>query len=43
MQFLLNGISDDKLDIGPKCIKQLDEHGLRMKDALIALGEYEEE
>ena len=43
VQFLLNGISDDKLDISPKCIKFLDEHGLRMRDALKALGEYEEE
>ena len=43
VQFLLNGISDDKLDISPKCIKFLDEHGVRMKDALKALGEYEEE
>ena len=43
VQFLLNGISDDKLDISPKCIKFLDEHGLRMKDALKALGEFEEE
>jgi D-ribose pyranose/furanose isomerase RbsD len=40
---LLNGISDDKLDISPKCIKFLDEHGLRMRDALKQLGEYEEE
>jgi hypothetical protein len=39
----LNGISDDKLDMGPKCIKFLEDHGLRMRDALKALGEYEEE
>lgn len=43
VQFLLNGISDDKLDISPKCIKFLEEHGVRMKDALKQLGEYEEE
>ena len=30
VQFLLNGIADDKLDIGPTCIKFLEEHGLRM-------------
>ena len=39
----MNGISDDKLDIGPKCIKFLEDHGLRMREALKALGEYEEE
>jgi hypothetical protein len=39
----LNGISDDKLDMGPKCVKFLEDHGLRMRDALKALGEYEEE
>ena len=39
----MNGISDDKLDMGPKCVKFLDDHGLRMRDALKALGEYEEE
>jgi len=32
--FLLNGISDDKLDISPKCLQFLEEHGVRMKDAL---------
>lgn len=36
---LLNGIADDQQDIGPKCIKFLNEHGKRMKEALIALGE----
>ena len=39
VQFLLNGIADDKLDIGPKCIKFLDEHGVRMKEALKVIGE----
>ena len=43
VQFLLNGISDDKLDISPKCIKFLEDHGKRMKEALEALGELEEE
>lgn len=43
VQFLLNGISDDKLDIGPMCIDFLDEHGKRMKEALKALGEDEQE
>lgn len=42
-QFLLNGISDDKLDIGPTCIDFLEEHGKRMKEAMKALGEDEEE
>lgn len=35
----MNGIADDKLDISPKCINFLEEHGVRMKDALKALGE----
>jgi len=39
----LNGIADDKLDISPKCLKFLEDHGLRMQDALKQLGEYEEE
>ena len=34
VQFLLNGISDEVLDISPKCIQFLEEHGVRMKDAL---------
>jgi len=42
VQFLLNGIADDKLEIGPQCIKFLEEHGQRMKEALIALGEEDE-
>ena len=42
IQFLLNGIADDKLDIGPKCIGFLDEHSIRMREALKALGEDEE-
>ena len=42
VQFLLNGIADDKLDISPKCIKFLEEHGKRMHAALKALGDDEE-
>ena len=43
IQFLLNGIADDKLDIGPKCIVFLEEHSTRMREALKALGEEEED
>ena len=39
----MNGIADDKLDISPKCLKFLDDHGMRMQDALKQLGELEEE
>ena len=39
----MNGIADDKLDIGPKCIQFLEEHSKRMREALKALGEEEEE
>ena len=39
----MNGIADDKLDISPKCLKFLEEHGNRMKEALKALGEEEED
>ena len=39
----MNGIADDKLDISPKCLKFLEDHGMRMQDALKQLGEYEEE
>mmetsp|Transcript_2476 Transcript_2476/g.4180 ORF Transcript_2476/g.4180 Transcript_2476/m.4180 type:complete len:84 (+) Transcript_2476:456-707(+) len=41
VQFLLNGIADDKLDIGPKCIDFLEQHGLRMQEALVAIGDEE--
>jgi len=34
VQFLLNGIAEEALGVGPKCIKFIDEHGARMKDAL---------
>lgn len=40
---MLNGISDEVLDISPKCINFLEEHGNRMKDALIQLGALEED
>lgn len=43
VQFLLNGIADEALDISPKCIQFLEEHGVRMKDALIQLGDLEDE
>lgn len=43
VQFLLNGISDDKLDIAPQCIEFLEEHGKRMREAMKALGDDEEE
>ena len=43
IQFILNGIAEDKLDIGPKCIKFLEDHGTRMREALKALGEDEED
>ena len=36
---MLNGIADDKLDIGPKCLQFLEDHGKRMREALIAMGE----
>ena len=40
---MLNGISDDKLEIGERCIDFLETHGNRMKEAMKALGEDEEE
>lgn len=43
IQFLLNGISDDALEISPKCVAFLEEHGNRMKDALIKLGDIEDD
>ena len=39
VQFLLNGIADEALDISPKCIEFLEQHGVRMKDALLQLGD----
>ena len=42
IQFLLNGIADDKLEIGPKCAEFLENHGKRMEEALKALGEEDE-
>lgn len=43
VQFLLNGVAEENLDVSPKCIKFLEEHGLRMKEALIALGDEEDD
>ena len=43
IQFLLNGIADDKLDIGPKCTLFLENHGKRMEEALKALGDEDDE
>lgn len=40
---MLNGIADEALDISPKCIAFLEEHGVRMKDALIQLGDLEDD
>lgn len=37
--FLLNGISDDNQDIAQGCIQFLEEHGKRMREALRALGD----
>eukprot|EP00350_Pseudokeronopsis_sp_OXSARD2_P004860 CAMPEP_0170561932 /NCGR_PEP_ID=MMETSP0211-20121228/57869_1 /TAXON_ID=311385 /ORGANISM="Pseudokeronopsis sp., Strain OXSARD2" /LENGTH=60 /DNA_ID=CAMNT_0010878165 /DNA_START=703 /DNA_END=882 /DNA_ORIENTATION=+ len=41
--FLLNGVSDDNKEISTKCIQMLETHGQQMKEALVALGEEEEE
>ena len=41
--FLLNGISDDNKDISRKCQTFLEEHGTRMREALKALGDDEDE
>ena len=40
---MLNGIAENQLNIGLKCIAFLEEHGIRMREALKALGEEEEE
>lgn len=40
---LLNGISDEVLEISPQCIVFIEDHGKRMKDALKQLGEEEPE
>lgn len=42
-QMLLNGISDEVLEISPQCIGFIEDHGKRMKDALKQLGEEEPE
>lgn len=36
---MLNGISDENLNISSKCQIMLEEHGTEMKKALIALGD----
>ena len=41
--FLLNGMSDEDKEISVSCRDFLEEHGKRMKEALIALGDEEEE
>ena len=43
IQFLLNGISDDSQQIKENCLTFLEEHGARMREALQALGEDNEE
>lgn len=41
IQYLLNGLSDDNAEISQSCLKFLNEHGTRMKEALKMLGEDE--
>lgn len=41
--FMLNGVADDNQDIAQGCVAFLEEHGKRMKEALAALGELEED
>ena len=41
--FLLNGLSDECEDIAKMCKAFLEEHGTRMKQALAALGEDEDQ
>lgn len=41
--FLLNGVADDEQVISEKCKTLLEEHGLRMKEALVKLGEESED
>lgn len=36
-------MAEKELGVGPKCIKFIEDHGKRMKEALIALGEEKEE
>jgi len=43
IQFLLNGISDENPQVRSDCFNFLEEHGARMREALRALGEDEEE
>ena len=41
IQFLLNGIADENEQVRADCLKFLEEHGSRMRQALQALGEDE--
>jgi len=41
--FLLNGLSDDNEQIRQKCETFLEDHGKRMREALKALGEDDED
>lgn len=41
--FLLNGLSDEIIDIGGVCKELLEEHGKTMREALIQMGEEQEE
>ena len=43
IQYLLNGLSDENAEISQSCLKFLNEHGARMKEALTMLGEEETE
>jgi hypothetical protein len=43
VMFLLNGVSDENHDISSKCKIMLEEHGRAMREALIALGEEEDD
>lgn len=41
--FLLNGVADDIKEISQSCIKFLEDHGKRMREALKAIGEEDDE
>jgi hypothetical protein len=43
LSFLLNGLSDDFKEISDLCLEFLEVHGKRMREALLALGEEQEE
>lgn len=36
-------MAEKELGVGPKCIKFIEDHGKRMKEALIAIGDEQEE